>query len=187
MTPTDDLRLTLRMNLNEMIPEGGTDADTMFLDAEIDNLLIQSKTIEEASWRGWVVKCMRLAEASLSGGGGGGALVQAQMGSEQFKWSEPTQADISSGCQDIVKYWWDQIPLGTAPSIGGGARILTIAQVPIPGINVPSAMPSVPGDPWMGTSGSPWWPGDMSRLLSYIKHGWQWPSAETYAATVPEE
>jgi len=183
MTPTDDLRLTLRMNLDEVIPEGGTDADTLFTDAEIDNLLIQSKTIEEASWRGWVIKGMRLAMQSMSGGGG---LISAQMGAEQFKWSEGTTLDLFNLCKQMAEYWWNQIPAGMAPSVGGGARILTIQPVPIPGINVPSAMPSDPNDPFVGVSGSPWWPGDMSRLLSYVKHGWKWPSAETYVATIPE-
>ena len=178
MTPTDDLRLTLRMNLNEVIPPGGTDADTMFSDAEIDNLLTQSDTIEEASWRGWVIKGMRLAMATAGG------LTQAQMGSEQFKWTAPT--DLFDLCKQMAQYWWDQIPAGMAPSVGAGALILSIAQVPIPGINAPSYTPSFQGDPWLGNTGQPWWPGDMSRLLSYIKAGWKWPSAETYAATVPE-
>src|SRR5262245_31787177 len=124
MTPTDDLRLTLRMNLDETIPPGGTDADTMFTDAEIDNLLMQSQTIEEASWRGWVIKGIRLATATAGG------LVQAQMGSENFKWADPS--DILDFCKDMAKFWYDQIPPGMAPQVGGGARILTIMPVPVP-------------------------------------------------------
>ena len=182
MTPTDDLRLTLRMNLDETIPPGGTDADTMFTNAEIDNLLMQSQTIEEASWRGWVIKGIRLATASAGG------LVQAQMGAEQFKWADPS--DLFKLCQDMAKFWFDQIPPGLAPDVGGNnPRILTIYPVPVPGVNVPSDVPSDIGyttNPWAGTPDQPWWPGDMSRLLSYIKAGWRWPSAEVVVATVPE-
>lgn len=186
MTPTDDLRLTLRMNLNEVIPPGGSDTDTLFLDAEIDNLLTQSQSIEEASWRGWVIKGMRLAMDAMSSTGGG--LVSAQMGAEQFKWAEASITDLFDLCKQMAQYWWDRIPAGMAPSLGGGgARILTIATVPIPGVNAPSAVPSDPQDPWIGYGDSPWWPGDMSRLLSYIKqHGWQWQAAEQYVATIPE-
>ena len=184
MTPTDDLRLTLRMNLDEVIPEGGTDADTLFTNAEIDNLLIQSQTIEEASWRGWVVKGIRLAMSTAGG------LISAQMGSEQFKWSDPS--DLLDFCKQMAEYWWNQIPPGQSPEVGGvagGARILSIAAVPMPGINVPYYTPSDPNDPWQGAPGTgvPWWPGDMSRLLHYIKAGWRWPSAETVVATVPEQ
>jgi hypothetical protein len=126
-----------------------------------------------------VLKGMRIAMATV------GNLTQAQMGSEQFRWADP--GDLLDFCKQMAQFWFDQIPAGMAPLVGGGALILTIAQVPIPGVNVPSAAPSIPGDPWMGPSGSPWWPGDMSRLLSYIKAGWQWPSAEKVLATVPEQ
>ena len=177
MTPTDDLRLTLRMNLDETIPPGGTDADTLFTDAEIDNLLMQSQTIEEASWRGWVIKGIRMAMATAGG------LVSAQMGSEQFKWSDPS--DLLDFCKQMAQYWYDQIPAGMAPAVGSGARILTIADVPMPGINVPNYGYGM-DDPWSGTAATPWWPGDMSRLLMYIKLGWKWPGPEIVAATIPE-
>jgi hypothetical protein len=179
------------MNLDEVIGAGETAADTMFSDAEIDNLLLQSQTIEEASWRGWVVKCMRLSLEALNGGGGG-ALVSAQMGSEQFKWSEDAASSPTEICGTLVEYWWNQIPAGMAPSGGagaGGARILSIRAVPMPGINTAYTTASDPnsyGDPWLGSSSQPWWPGDPSRLLYYLKSGWRWPSAESYVQTVPE-
>jgi hypothetical protein len=189
VTPTDDLRLTLRMNLDETITPGGTDADTMFTDVEIDNLLTQSQTIEEASWRGWVVKCMRLTLQALESGGG--ALVQFQMGSEQFKWSEGGSGNVGDICKSMIEFWWNQIPAGMVPTVGsGGARILSIQAVPMPGINTPYYTPSDPNtlvDPWMGSGSTPWLPSDPSRLLAYIKAGWRWPSAEIYVATVPEK
>jgi hypothetical protein len=174
MTPTDDLRLTLRMNLDEVIPPGGTDADTMFTDAEIDNLLSQSQTIEEASWRGWVLKGMRVAMSAVGG------LETAQMGSENFRWA--SASDFLDLAKQMAGYWWDQIPTGMTPDVGGTGIILSIAPVPMPGINVPVGDM---GDQW-STSGTVWWPGDLSRLQTYIKHGWQWPSAETYQATIPQ-
>jgi hypothetical protein len=56
MIPTPELRTKLRKLLDERIPEGGSDADTRFLDADIDELLIDAANIYEAAAAGWTLK-----------------------------------------------------------------------------------------------------------------------------------
>lgn len=56
MTPTDELRNKLRRLLDEKIPSGGTEADTRFLDSEIDELLSEAQNINEAAANGWIEK-----------------------------------------------------------------------------------------------------------------------------------
>ena len=56
MTPTPELRIKLRKLLDERIPENGSDADTRFSDADIDELLIDATNIYEAAAAGWTLK-----------------------------------------------------------------------------------------------------------------------------------
>ena len=56
MTPTTELRAKLRKLLDERIPEGGSDTDTRFSDADIDELLIEATNIYEAAAAGWTIK-----------------------------------------------------------------------------------------------------------------------------------
>ena len=56
MTPTPELRTKLRKLLDERIPEGGSDADTRFTDADIDELLTDASNIYEAAATGWTLK-----------------------------------------------------------------------------------------------------------------------------------
>ena len=56
MTPTPELRTKLRKLLDERIPEGESDADTRFSDADIDELLIDAINIYEAAAAGWTLK-----------------------------------------------------------------------------------------------------------------------------------
>ncbi len=56
MTPTTELRAKLRKLLDERIPEGGSDADTRFSDADMDELLTDAANIYEAAAAGWTLK-----------------------------------------------------------------------------------------------------------------------------------
>lgn len=56
MEPTPTLRTRLRKLLNETIPNGGTEADTQFTDAELDELLQESDSINSAAAAGWMEK-----------------------------------------------------------------------------------------------------------------------------------
>ena len=59
MQPTDELRAELRELLDEVIPDGGTERDTRFTDAQLDRLLENAACIEEAAAAGWERKALR--------------------------------------------------------------------------------------------------------------------------------
>lgn len=61
MTPTTALRDQLRRKIGEPVPEGGTAADTMFSDEDIDRLLEAASTIDEATIEGWEEKLAQWA------------------------------------------------------------------------------------------------------------------------------
>lgn len=56
MDPTLALRTRLRKLLNETIPAGGIEADTNFLDEDIDLLLQEADSIYAAASAGWMEK-----------------------------------------------------------------------------------------------------------------------------------
>jgi len=51
----------LRQLLGETIPEGGTDADTLFTDDEIQSYLDATSSVDRAAYEGWRVKAARLS------------------------------------------------------------------------------------------------------------------------------
>ncbi|MBY9081001.1 hypothetical protein KIH86_07595 [Paenibacillus sp. HN-1] len=53
MEASSELRVRLRKMLNERIPAGGTEAETNFLDAELNQILAESITINAAAASGW--------------------------------------------------------------------------------------------------------------------------------------
>lgn len=56
MTPTAELREELRELLDEVIPEGGTESDTRFTDAQLDRILAKTRNIYAAAAEGWTRK-----------------------------------------------------------------------------------------------------------------------------------
>ena len=60
MTPTPELRIRLRKLLNEKIPVDSTEADTNFLDSELDQLLTDAATVYGAAATGWTEKAALL-------------------------------------------------------------------------------------------------------------------------------
>ncbi len=56
MTPTVELREELRELLDEVVPEGGTESDTRFTDAQLDKLLSKSRNVYAAAAEGWTRK-----------------------------------------------------------------------------------------------------------------------------------
>lgn len=66
MTPTPELRIKLRKLLNETIPADGSDANTNFLDPEIDDLLRDAANIYAAAATGWTMKAGLLQEKTES-------------------------------------------------------------------------------------------------------------------------
>lgn len=81
MALTDAERL--RQKLGESVPEGGTDADTLFSDAQIADFLATTTTMEEAAYEGWIAKAAELAN-----------LVTVQEGQSKLNMSDLHQAAL---------------------------------------------------------------------------------------------
>ncbi|SFH21307.1 hypothetical protein SAMN05660649_04269 [Desulfotomaculum arcticum] len=60
MTSTAELRIRLRKYLNEIIPAGGTETDTRFLESELDELLTEAENVYQAAGKGWIIKASLL-------------------------------------------------------------------------------------------------------------------------------
>jgi hypothetical protein len=73
----------LRSLLGEDIPKGGSDEDTMFADAEIQDYLDGNPNIERAAYEGWRVKLARLSN-----------LVDTTEGNAQKKYSQLRDAAL---------------------------------------------------------------------------------------------
>lgn len=56
MSPTAELRARLRKLLDERVSAGGTEADTRFLDADLDEILAESAGLFAAAAMGWTMK-----------------------------------------------------------------------------------------------------------------------------------
>lgn len=78
MTPTTETKTWLRKLLCEKIPEGKTDADTRFLDTELDTLLTESDNVYTAASKGWTLKAAMLQEEL-------GQIEQYSVGQETYK------------------------------------------------------------------------------------------------------
>lgn len=61
MTPTEELRQELRELVDELIPEGGTEKDTRFTDAQLSRLLSRAKNTYSAASEGWIMKAGMLS------------------------------------------------------------------------------------------------------------------------------
>ncbi|MDI6872274.1 MAG: hypothetical protein QME79_13180 [Bacillota bacterium] len=78
MTPTVELRTRLRKLLGEVIPAGGSDADTRFLNSEIDQLLSDADSLYRAASTGWTIKAAQL-QAEL------GQIEEYSVGQERYR------------------------------------------------------------------------------------------------------
>ncbi len=82
MTPTTELRTKLRKLLDEQIPAGGSDTDTRFLDADMDELLIEAANIYEAAAAGWTLKATMFQREV-------GQIQSYSVGQERYEMSNP--------------------------------------------------------------------------------------------------
>lgn len=81
MTPTEELRARLRKLLDERIPTDGTDADTRFLNEDLDEILTDSTSVFGAAAMGWTMKA---------------AMLQSEMGDvERFTAGQETEQLVS--------------------------------------------------------------------------------------------
>ena len=82
MTPTTELRAKLRKLLDERIPNGGSDADTRFSDAEVDELLSEATNIYSAAAIGWTRKAAMFQREA-------GQIQSYSVGQERYETSNP--------------------------------------------------------------------------------------------------
>lgn len=111
MTPTDALRVQLRAYVNERIPEGGTAADTRFADADLDRILEDSSSIEEAACKAWREKAVLVFEENKG-------VVEKRVGSEVLKLITP--ADKRDHALEMADYFCSLAPVPA----GSGSRLL---------------------------------------------------------------
>lgn len=101
MTPTPELRERLRRLIDEVIPQGGTEADTRFTDAELDEILEAAQYIEEAAAECWERKAAR----AMSERGG---LEESQAGDQRFRFVSLT--DFRDHCMRMAELYRSKIP-----------------------------------------------------------------------------
>ena len=82
MTLTPELRTKLRKLLDEQIPAGGSDADTRFSDADIDELLSEAANIYGAAAAGWTLKASMFQREA-------GQIQSYSVGQERYEMSNP--------------------------------------------------------------------------------------------------
>lgn len=61
MQATPETVDSLRLKLGEAIPVGGTDADSLFTDAQLINLLLAAPFLDRAAYEGWKIKAAHFA------------------------------------------------------------------------------------------------------------------------------
>ncbi|MEX0975042.1 MAG: hypothetical protein WD024_06840 [Bacillota bacterium] len=96
MVPTEELRTKLRRLLAESIPAGGTDGDTRFSNADIDDLLTGADNVYLAASEGWTEKAGQLQD-------GLGPLAETQAGDERH-----TKVNLTTAvnyCFDMAKVY----------------------------------------------------------------------------------
>lgn len=74
----------MRKLLDERIPEGGSDAGTRFLDADIDELLSEAANIYEAAAAGWTLKATMFQREA-------GQIQSYSVGQERYDMSNPKE------------------------------------------------------------------------------------------------
>lgn len=72
----------MRKLLDERIPEGGSDSDTRFSDADIDELLSEAANIYEAAAAGWTLKATMFQREA-------GQIQSYSVGQERYEMSNP--------------------------------------------------------------------------------------------------
>ena len=120
MTPTQELGAALRTNLDEVVPPGGTDTSTAFSDTEIESLLSQANSVEEASYKGWLLKATRVYRP--------GRLTQARVGQESYTWA--STKETFDAYMKMADMWRGRIPPGTTDEGSGSSRVL-VPTVPL--------------------------------------------------------
>ena len=106
MQPTDELRTRLRAWISERIAPDGSDADTNFLDSDLDELIERCRSLEETAWRAWMQKAGWVLEGKT-------LVLEKSIGSERLKLASPL--DLSKQFREMADYYYSLIPPDLAP------------------------------------------------------------------------
>jgi hypothetical protein len=101
MTPTPEYEQALRVLIDEVIPVGGTDADTRFTDGEIDVYLMTSDSLPEAAANAWMAKAAKVVSKSAG-------ILALSVGSERVQFSTPK--DLADFAIKMAQYYRGLIP-----------------------------------------------------------------------------
>ena len=124
MTPTAPLRTALRILIDEPVPDGGADEDTLFSNPEIDQLLSGADDLYVAAGAGWRLKAGRVVSTSV------GELTETAVGAERYRFVDPaTRAKLA---QDMAEMYDQRSPLGVS-------TILSVIEPNVLGAGVPLA------------------------------------------------
>lgn len=111
MDTTKEIREQLRRKIDEVIPAGKTDADTRFLDTELDEILTPASSIEAAAADCWLLKATRAFSER-------GGVESNTVGSETVKFASLEK--YRDHCLSMAAIYKSEAPAGT----GGGSGSL---------------------------------------------------------------
>lgn len=109
MMPTAELKDQLRLLIDEVIPNGGSDTDTRFTDAELDSIIAEAVDIYAAASEAWFRKAAR----AMSERGG---LEESTAGDERLKFV--SLQEYEDHCLRMADMY------GKRSKIGGRSRVL---------------------------------------------------------------
>lgn len=111
MQPSQQLRTALRVLVDETVPDGGADEDTLFANAEIDQLLTDAENMNEAAAAAWTLKAGRVVSTE--------DVTETAVGAERYRFVDPaTRATLAQSMADMYAR--------RAPD--GGSRILSVIE-----------------------------------------------------------
>lgn len=113
MQPTPALRTALRILIDEPVPDGGADEDTLFANDEIDGLLSAADDLYAAAGSGWRLKAGRVVSASA------GEITESAVGAERYRFVDPaTRAKLAA---DMAAMYDQRSPFG-------GSQLLSVVE-----------------------------------------------------------
>lgn len=123
MTPTEELRSRLRKIIDESVPVGGTDGDTRFSDADINELLSDAENVYLAASEGWTLKAGKM-QSEL------GVLTETQAGDERHK--RVDLSTVRNYCIGMARIYAEK----GKELLGGGSRLMGF-EFPAPKVGDP--------------------------------------------------
>jgi hypothetical protein len=139
VTPTPALRDDLRELLDEQIPAGGADSDTLFPDAELDAVLRAVDYLELAAAELWSRKAGRVMRDDLS---------EIAVGAERYRAVDPVKR--AEHARTMAEMYAQRAP-------AGGSSLVSVEPPDVLGSRAAAADVDVSRLLW-GVGVGPWWP-----------------------------